>query len=115
MKNQWQVILGALLVLLIAIFAVINVDSVEVNFLFAKAEWPLVLVILGSVLVGCLIIFFLNIAKVRSGNKQIKQLKEEKTELTRKLAAAEAMHGKKSTIDVGEKKETKEANEKPNL
>ncbi|MHC5252506.1 LapA family protein [Listeria kieliensis] len=114
MKNQWQVILGILLVLFIAIFAVINVDSVEVNFLFAKAEWPLVLVILGSVLIGCLIIFFLNIAKVRSGNKQIKQLKEEKTELTRKLAAAEAMHGKKSTIDVGEK-ETKEANEKPNL
>lgn len=114
MKNQWQVILGILLVLFIAIFAVINVDSVEVNFLFAKAEWPLVLVILGSVLIGCLIIFFLNIAKVRSGNKQIKQLKEEKTELTRKLAAAEAMHGKKSTIDVGEK-ETKETNDKPNL
>ncbi|MEN2666567.1 LapA family protein [Listeria aquatica] len=115
MKNQWQVILGILLVLFIAIFAVINVDSVQVNFLFAKAEWPLVLVILGSVLIGCLIIFFLNIAKVRSGNKQIKHLKEENTELSRKLAAAEAMHGKKSTIDVGDKKETKEETKKPTL
>ncbi|EUJ17612.1 LapA family protein [Listeria aquatica] len=114
MKNQWQVILGILLVLFIAIFAVINVDSVQVNFLFAKAEWPLVLVILGSVLIGCLIIFFLNIAKVRSGNKQIKHLKEENTELSRKLAAAEAMHGKKSTIDVGDKKETKEETKKAN-
>ncbi|EUJ31843.1 hypothetical protein MFLO_08557 [Listeria floridensis FSL S10-1187] len=100
MKNQWQVILGIILVIFIAIFAIINVDSVEVNFLFAKANWPLVLVILGSVLVGCLIIFCLNIAKVRTANKQIKQLKAEKTELSRQLAAAEAMHSKKSTIDV---------------
>lgn len=34
-KVQWQVIAGIILALIIAIFAVINVDPVEVNFLFA--------------------------------------------------------------------------------
>ncbi|EAC8223632.1 DUF1049 domain-containing protein [Listeria monocytogenes] len=86
-KVQWQVIAGIILALIIAIFAVINVDPVEVNFLFAQAEWPLILIILGSVLCGCLIIFFLNIAKSRGMKKQVKQLTSEKAELERQLAA----------------------------
>ncbi|EIA19673.1 LapA family protein [Listeria fleischmannii] len=100
MKNQWQVIVGIILAILIAVFAIINVESVQVNFLFAKLEWPLILVILGSVLIGCLIIFCLNISKVRGMNKQIKQLEEQKTDLERQLAAAKAMKTKNSTVAI---------------
>ncbi|EJN3237647.1 lipopolysaccharide assembly LapA domain-containing protein [Listeria monocytogenes] len=98
-KVQWQVIAGIILALIIAIFAVINVDPVEVNFLFAQAEWPLILIILGSVLCGCLIIFFLNIAKSRGMKKKVKQLTTEKAELERQLAAAKAMKTHSSKVE----------------
>ncbi|EKY4026726.1 TPA: DUF1049 domain-containing protein [Listeria innocua] len=98
-KVQWQVIVGIILALIIAIFAVINVDPVEVNFLFAQAEWPLILIIIGSVLVGCLIIFFLNIAKSRGMKKRVKQLTAEKTELERQLAAAKSMKAHSSNVE----------------
>ncbi len=42
-------------------FAVINVRSVEVDYLFGRSEWPLILVILGSVLMGALIVFSVGI------------------------------------------------------
>ncbi|WP_088810027.1 MULTISPECIES: lipopolysaccharide assembly LapA domain-containing protein [Listeria] len=112
MKNQWQVIVGIILAILIAVFAIINVESVEVNFFFAKLEWPLILVILGSVLIGGLIIFCLNIAKVRGMNKQVKQLHEEKTNLERQLAAAKAMQTKTSTISIRDTEETEVADAK---
>ncbi|MBC1483497.1 DUF1049 domain-containing protein [Listeria sp. FSL L7-1485] len=98
-KIQWQVIVGIILALIIAIFAVINVDPVEVNFLFLQADWPLILIILGSVLCGCLIIFFLNITKSRSMKKKLKQLTTEKTELERQLAAAKAMKTHSSQVE----------------
>ncbi len=80
-KVQWQVIAGIILALIIAIFAVINVDPVEVNFLFAQAEWPLILIILGSVLCGCLIIFFLNIAKSRGMKEKSKTINHRKSRI----------------------------------
>ncbi len=113
MKNQWQVIVGIILAILIAVFAIMNVEAVEINFFFAQLEWPLILVILGSVLIGGLIIFCLNIAKVRGMNKQIKQLLEEKTNLERQLAAAKAMQTKTSTISIRDAEETEKAVELP--
>lgn len=47
--------------LLVAIFAVQNADPVAINLLWYVAEVPLVLVILGSVLAGALIVFFIAI------------------------------------------------------
>ena len=52
MKGQTYIILALLFALIIAIFAVINVDPVQVNFLFTSGEAPLILVILLSVLLG---------------------------------------------------------------
>ncbi|QJC53451.1 DUF1049 domain-containing protein [Paenibacillus albicereus] len=52
MRTQGLLLSGLVFALLIAIFAVINVDSVQVNFLFAQTSLPLILVILGSALLG---------------------------------------------------------------
>lgn len=52
MKNQTYVILALVFVLFIAVFSVLNVSVVEVNYLFWKGESPLVIVILLSVLLG---------------------------------------------------------------
>ncbi|MBC1211624.1 DUF1049 domain-containing protein [Listeria booriae] len=105
MKVQWQVIVGIILAIVIAVFAITNVDGVEVNFLFAKAEWPLILVILGSVLVGCLIFFCLNIVRVNALKKQVKTSENAKRELERQLAAEKSRKVKVSEVEVADKPE----------
>ncbi|SDX66239.1 MULTISPECIES: LapA family protein [Salimicrobium] len=55
MKGQTYIILAIIFALLVAIFAVINVDPVQVDYLFGSGEAPLILVILISVLMGGII------------------------------------------------------------
>ncbi|WP_223702868.1 LapA family protein [Sutcliffiella deserti] len=55
MKSQWYLLAGFIFTIIIAIFAVLNVAPVEVNFFFGTGEWPLVLVILFSTLMGIVI------------------------------------------------------------
>ncbi|GGE42893.1 hypothetical protein GCM10011391_22130 [Pullulanibacillus camelliae] len=80
MKGQWGLILGLVFALIIAIFSVINVDPVTVNYLFGHAKWPLILVILGSVLMGALIVGSLGLVRVyklqRTVNRLTKRLHE---------------------------------------
>lgn len=78
MKGQWGLIAGLSIVLIIAIFAVINVDPVTVNYGFGEADWPLVLVILGSVLMGGLIVGFVGMFKIHRLQQEIKHLKSGK-------------------------------------
>lgn len=52
MRIQWSLIAGLIFALLTAIFAVINVDPVQVNFGFDVVNIPLILVILGCALVA---------------------------------------------------------------
>ncbi|QVY60500.1 LapA family protein [Cytobacillus gottheilii] len=78
MKNQWALLLGIVFALIVAIFAVINVDPVTVNYLFGESEWPLILVILGSVLMGGIIIGSVGIVRIYSLQREIKHLKKEK-------------------------------------
>jgi putative membrane protein len=55
MKFQWSLLFGLLFAIIIALFAVYNVDAVPVNYVFGTAQWPLILVILGSALLGALL------------------------------------------------------------
>lgn len=55
MKAQTAFIVGVIAAILIAVFAVMNVESVPVNLLFTQAEWPLILIILFSVLLGAIV------------------------------------------------------------
>ncbi|UOR12208.1 LapA family protein [Halobacillus amylolyticus] len=82
MKGQTYIILALIFALLIAVFAVINVDPVEVNYLFGTGEAPLILVIIGSVLMGVLITasagavrFF----RLQRENRSLKNQLEKKT------------------------------------
>lgn len=56
MKMQWALIAGLVFALLTGIFAVINVDSVQVNLLFNTVQIPLILLILGCTLIGGIIV-----------------------------------------------------------
>ncbi|WP_100331689.1 LapA family protein [Bacillus xiapuensis] len=84
MKTQSALLLGVAFALIVAVFAVINVEPVTVNYLFGKSEWPLVLVIIFSVFMGGFISFSLSVFRtisLRRQNKvlihQIEQLKQE--------------------------------------
>jgi len=81
MKGQTYTILAIVLVIIIAVFAVINVSPVEVNYLFAQAESPLILVILFSVLMGGLITGAAGMIKVFKLQRDIKTLQSDNKEL----------------------------------
>ncbi|HEO8419857.1 LapA family protein [Niallia sp. FSL W8-0635] len=91
MKIQWSILWGIIFALIVAIFAVINVDPVSVNYLFGEGQWPLILVILISVLLGGLIIGSTGIIRIYALQRKIKTLEKEKREL-------EAKSGDKKTI-----------------
>ncbi|TYR76795.1 DUF1049 domain-containing protein [Rossellomorea vietnamensis] len=81
MKIQWNLILGLIFALIVAIFAVINVDPVRVNYLFGEAQWPLILVIIGSVLMGGLIVGSVGLFRLYVIQRKLKALQKENDRL----------------------------------
>ncbi|MBX9973170.1 lipopolysaccharide assembly LapA domain-containing protein [Cytobacillus firmus] len=81
MKFQWALLFGFLFALIVAVFAVINVDNVTVNYLFGQSQWPLILVILGSVLMGGLIVGSVGLVRIYSLQRKVKILKKENEKL----------------------------------
>lgn len=74
MKFQWTWLLGILFAIIIALFSVMNVEAVPVNYVFGTAEWPLVLVILGSALLGAAISGIIAAFRTVLARRQIKEL-----------------------------------------
>lgn len=74
MKMQWSLIAGLLFALLTAVFAVINVDSVNVNLLFGTVHIPLILLIIGCTLIGGIIVGSYGIYRQYQMQKEIKSL-----------------------------------------
>lgn len=75
MKFQWTWIIGIVFALIIAIFSVVNVDAVPVNYVFGTAEWPLVLVIIGAALLGAAVSGTVTLIRSYKLNSEIKELK----------------------------------------
>lgn len=78
MKNQWRVVVGLLLILVIVIFAVLNSQSVPVSFGFAKISGPLILIILGSAIIGAIVGLITSVTTILDQKKRIKSLIEER-------------------------------------
>ncbi|MCM3710795.1 LapA family protein [Sporosarcina luteola] len=79
MKMQWSLILSILFAIIIAVFAILNIESVQVNYLFGKAHLPLILVILFTALLGAAISGFMAMFRSIHANRQINELKKEMT------------------------------------
>lgn|SRR5690606_6830926 len=82
MKGQTYVIIAIIFMILVAVFAVTNVNPVEVNYFFWKVESPLILVILFSVLMGGVITAAVGMVRMFRMQKEIKLLKRENQHLT---------------------------------
>ncbi|GAB5054307.1 MULTISPECIES: lipopolysaccharide assembly protein LapA domain-containing protein [Pediococcus] len=107
MKNQWRVIIILILVLLVALFAVVNVNEVPLSLLFTTVHWPLVLVILVSLVAGALITFLVSMGTVMAQKKQqrvemdvatkkIDDLREENESLKRRVNNVSNENGQKN-------------------
>ncbi|MGG1634891.1 LapA family protein [Paenibacillus sp. NRS-1760] len=95
MKGPGILISALVFALLIAIFAVINIDSVHVNFLFTKATLPLILVILGSTLLGGLTVGLLGMIRQIRLQRTVKSLEKQLAEFT---TEAELLGLSKATV-----------------
>lgn len=85
MKSQTYVILAILFVIIVAVFAVTNVETVEVNYLFWSGESPLILIILFSVLMGGIITAAAGAVKMFRMQKELKMYKSENNEMNKVL------------------------------
>lgn len=74
MKIQWSLILALIFALITAVFAVINVDPVQVNLLFGSVNVPLILLILGCTLLGGIIVGSFGIYRGYLLQREIKTL-----------------------------------------
>ena len=87
---QLNVVLTLIFAIVIAAFALFNAAVVTVSFFFAKVELSLAIVIIGSALIGALIIWFFDAFKKLKTNKQIKDLSKKNTEFEKQLIQKEA-------------------------
>lgn len=81
MRVQWNLILALIFALIVAIFAVVNVDAVRVDYVFGTTNLPLILIILGSALLGGLIVGSIGLFRNFMLQRQVKQLTKEKEQL----------------------------------
>src|SRR5699024_11997155 len=84
MRGQTYVILGIIILIIVSVFAVTNVDTVQVTYLFWTGESPLILVILFSVLMGGLITTaagYFKMHQLQRENKTLKRSEEHTSEL----------------------------------
>ncbi len=77
MKLQWLLLLGLVFAIIIATFAVFNVDNVPVDYVFGQAEWPLILVILVSALLGFLLSGIIAMTRTYQLKRKVNMLQKE--------------------------------------
>ncbi|QRF24501.1 DUF1049 domain-containing protein [Alicyclobacillus sp. TC] len=89
MKIQGRLILALLFAVIVAIFAVINVHQEPINFLFATAYVPLVLIILGSAAAGGIIVGSFGLVSQLRLRRKCSQLENELSERTARMEELE--------------------------
>lgn len=88
MKKQWNTVLMIGLILLVVIFSVLNVDPVNINFGFTTVGIPLVVVIIGTLLIGVLIAVVWSTSLLLKERNQQKKL-QKKLDTFKEDASAE--------------------------
>ncbi|MEC0128079.1 LapA family protein [Paenibacillus pabuli] len=101
MKMQWALIAGLVFALLTGIFAVINVDSVQVNLLFNTVQIPLILLILGCTLIGGIIVGSYGIFRQYRLQRENKQLKLRVSELESSTTSSASLDSFKTMDSFG--------------
>lgn len=123
MKDHGKLITGFILVCIVVIFSVINTRRVVVNFGFTEITSPLIFIILGSAIVGALIVFITWFSNFWKQRKELKRLKSELEELKANFDAklSDAVIDTKADLAMKEEEvkvleaQLEAANQEPNL
>ena len=102
MKGQTYVILIIIFTIMISVFAVLNIDVVEVNYLFWRGSSPLIFVILFSVLLGGMLTTVVGSSKFIRLRRENKQLREKITTLELEMTNPEKQIDHSSNSDINE-------------
>lgn len=87
---QFYSLLALIFALLVAIFAIQNASTVEINFLTWRfPQISLVLVILGSAAFGALVVFLLGLVKQLRMVREIRDIKNQNKKLNETIASLE--------------------------
>ena len=70
-KNQWRLVVGIILILVIVIFAILNMEVVPINFGFTQLNSPLIIIIFISLLT-----LLSATGSASTQKKELKQLKK---------------------------------------
>lgn len=89
MRLQWILVFALIFALIIAVFSVVNVAPVPVDYVFGTAQFPLIVVILGSALAGGFVSGLVGTIRMVRQNKRIRLLERELK--TAKQAAEDAL------------------------
>lgn len=84
---QSRVIVFLFFALVVAVFSVINIQLVTIDFFFGTAEIQLVFIIIFSILIGALFMFILASMKQMKMKRKMKTLEKENTKLKEELEA----------------------------
>lgn len=74
MKKQSTTIASIIILIIIAIFALLNTATVVVNLFGARVKMPLVILIFICLLIGAVIIYLLSFSNHLKTNKELKEL-----------------------------------------
>src|SRR5690625_1516487 len=77
LRGQTYVILTIIFIIIIAVFAVLNIESVEVTYFFWKVKLPLILIIIFSFLLGVIVTTYVSIFKYNQHRRKNRELKQE--------------------------------------
>ena len=87
MNIQWTIIASLIFTVIIALFSYLNiVVEVPVNYYFGEANWPLILVILSSTLIGFFISSCFSSIRMFQMQRKVNLLQKDLHEKERKLA-----------------------------
>lgn len=90
MRKQWNTVLLIVLILLVVLFAVMNVEPVAINFGFSTVSIPLVVVIIGTLLIGVIIAVIWSTSLVLRERNQQKNLQKKMDEFETTAAKEQA-------------------------
>ncbi|ANY75086.1 LapA family protein [Paenibacillus ihbetae] len=108
MKIQWSLIAALLFALITAVFAVINVNPVQVNLLFGTVDIPLILLIIGCSLIGGLIVGAFGIYRQYQMQKEIRSLAEQLIHIREVTGYTPEIHAADHQLEEEPKEESKE-------
>lgn len=76
MKNEWRLVVAITILILIVSFAILNGDSVPINYGFGAINAPLIIVMVVSLFLGSILTMVVSTSSGRKRKKELNSLRQ---------------------------------------